>query len=170
MKIEITKVNKWLLTELDAHKPISVIVENYRPGQGKIIIEYYGHVWSCYWSAMGSMSVEKFFQCAHIDYLVKKLDPELLFTVVDKDTVLETAKNHVANRKRHGKINDYEEAYFVRMIDTWINHDIDENKEILHEIFGKDWQDYLPKKPNHDYVFLCKIITIVKEAFRNNKL
>lgn len=31
MKIKITTVTKWLLTELDGIDPVSVIVENYNP-------------------------------------------------------------------------------------------------------------------------------------------
>ena len=48
MKLETSTVTKLQLTELNNLDPISVILENYEPGKGKIIIECCGKSWSSF--------------------------------------------------------------------------------------------------------------------------
>ena len=75
MKIENKLVTKLLLTDLDRLDPISVIIENYKPGAGRIIIECYGRVWTYYWGSMSGQSVQEFFKRCATGYLVDKLEP-----------------------------------------------------------------------------------------------
>jgi len=46
-------------------------------------------------------------------------------------------------------------------MDEWGRIDPD----VFREVFGDDWYDNLPKKTNPDYLYLCRIIDTVKEAF-----
>lgn len=52
--------------------PIRVILQEYGPGQGRIIIECFGEAWGNYWGAMGQQLAEFVAGCEG-DYVVNRL-------------------------------------------------------------------------------------------------
>lgn len=73
MKIEKSKIEKLKITEAKNLDPVSVYLEDFEPGKGKIIIECYGKSWSSYWGAMSGRTISEFFFDANNDYLACKL-------------------------------------------------------------------------------------------------
>lgn len=166
MKIEISTITKWLLTELDALDPVSVIVENYNPGQGKIIIECYGATWSSYWGSMSNMTVEKFFSVSPTDYLVEKLAPTLDSMVPDDGNALvDVALAQVDKLEDYGEIDDDIACSLKFEINQYLRYNIEGNEKLLCELFGSEWWHHLPEKQNRNYTYLCRIVDVVKEAF-----
>jgi hypothetical protein len=168
MKIEESHVTKLLLTELDGLDPVTVIVENYEPGKGRIIIECYGKTWSNYWGGMSNMTLENFFRTAGLDYLVEKLAPEIEGSVLDEgQALIDAAKAQVQELRDYGDIDDEEVYELNRRIDDYLWDGINEsdNRELLYKLFGDDWWIHLPETTNHEYAYICRIVEAVKAAF-----
>ena len=36
----------------------------------------------------------------------------------------------------------------------------------MYDIFGDEWYDCLPTKPNPNYQYLCRILDVVREALK----
>jgi hypothetical protein len=71
----LTELKAFMLTEVPALDPITVILHDIAPGQGKITVECYGQAWSSYWGAMGTRSVAQFVASCDVTYLVGKMNP-----------------------------------------------------------------------------------------------
>ena len=167
MKIKISNPTKYTLTELDGLDPISIIVENFEPGKGKIIIECYGQAWSNYWGAMSGKTIQEFFLTASNDYLVEKLDYRLEATVPDDGpALLECAKAQIKVLYDERDLEKDEAENLLHEVEAYLPYGIEENALLLDRIFGDDWWIYLPTKPNHEYVYLCRIVDAVRECFR----
>ena len=128
MEIEQTVVTKLKLTELDALDPVSVFIEDYEPGRGKITFECYGKSWSYYWDGMSGKGVAEFFLSCDVCYLTNCLwDHSLPTTELDYDEVTLSVKKYVIEMRREG-LFDWDTA---------------------RQIYGiKDWSDYAPE---HSY-------------------
>jgi len=170
MKIKSSTVTKLLLTDLEALDPVTVIVENYEPGKGKIIIECYGESWANYWGAMSGMTIQKFFCSAHVGYLAEKLAPEVPPTVPDEgDALIEAAMAHVKTMYDDFDLGKNEAEDLLGRINNYLSYGVQENVDLLYEIFGDEWWYCVPEKPNYQYEYLCRIIEAVREAFRENE-
>lgn len=56
------------------YSPINVVLQDFAPGQGRLILEIDGDAWSHYWGAMTGRSLREFVAgCSSADYLVGKL-------------------------------------------------------------------------------------------------
>ena len=73
MKIQISSPQKILLSDLDGLAPIGVILEDYRPGQGRITITYSDSAWTKFLLDLGEMTVKEYFCSAGNNYLANKL-------------------------------------------------------------------------------------------------
>ena len=100
MKVETSQVTKVVLKELDRLDPVTIVLENYEPGKGKIIIECYGKSWSSYWGGMSGDSVEVFFCRCDEHYLAKNLAPGLNSTKEDLDGLADHARNTICKERR----------------------------------------------------------------------
>jgi hypothetical protein len=61
MKVEqINNLTALKITDLDRLDPITVIFQNFEPGQGRLIIQCYDKVWTSYWGGMGGKTVQEF--------------------------------------------------------------------------------------------------------------
>jgi hypothetical protein len=143
MKIETSQVTKLKLTEMERLDPVSVITEDFGKGQGEINIECYGKVWSAYWGAMGDQNISEFFCICDEHYIAKNLS-NIDSKVYDIDAIRATAEEKGIDCCRDDPWNDY---------------------EFLTSMYGHDpieWRDSLPKKTNHEYEYLCRIIKAVQ--------
>ncbi len=142
MKITKSTIEKLALTEIKGLDPISVFLENFGPGQGKLTVECFGDAWSHYWGAMGDGDLTSFLASANVEYITGKLFPcEMDRSVIDYDKIAAT-----------------------------IGEDsLDEGTLMLHEdkvieAYGGDWHHLLPKKQSHHYEYLMRVVVAVKEA------
>ena len=141
MKITETKVTKRLLTDLKALDPVTFIAEDLGNERGKLTIDCYGEAWTAYWGAMGCDSVAEFINDCDVHYLAGRLST-INSTVVDYDAI----------RSKVGVSVDQDSiAYY---------------SDELISAYGAEWWEELPKTDNPDYVYLCRIVTAVKEAVK----
>jgi len=163
MKIKISTVIKLLLTDLDRLDPITVIAENFEPGQGKITIECYGRPWTAYWGSMGNQTIHEFFCTSDNDYLIGKLAPDINSSIYDEgQALIDVALSRVQTLRGYG---NWDEARFAEMNQRVINElasGIEGNEELLYHVFGSEWWHWMPEKTNPDYDYLWRIIDVVK--------
>lgn len=170
MKITKSTVLQIEITDVQGLDPIRVILSDIGPGQGRINIECYGQSWANYWGGMGNETIAEFFTTCDENYLAGKLrgelqpevfDPDHLKNKLKADLIDERRKHFISSREARRKFNEIEEL------------DLPETEEQLwsiaptmHLIIGDEWWYSIPKKPNPDYQYLCRVIKTVQEALR----
>ncbi len=74
MKIEaIDNLTAIKISDLDRLDSVTVIFQNFKPGEGRIIIQCFDKVWTSYWGGMSGKTVQKFVSDAGADYIVNNL-------------------------------------------------------------------------------------------------
>lgn len=53
--------------------PITVTLQDWGTGRGRLMVECYGWAWSCYWGAMGTHDLRSFLLACGGDYVAGKL-------------------------------------------------------------------------------------------------
>lgn len=150
--------------------PVEVIIENYGEGAGKILISCYGESWTGFWGSMGG-TVEEFFQRVSSDYLIDKLsDYREMEPDIDADA--DFLKSLIVKERREGRISTSQarEAFdFVKY------RQVDRNTlnngyipDCLLSIGGmcEPWYLDWPKKTNHKYAYLSRILDVVREVIK----
>jgi len=144
MKIERTQIQRLRIAEADRLDPVTVYMEDYEPGKGKIIIECYGKSWSSFWGSMASNTIAEFLCCCDEHYLAKNLS-SIDADVIDFDSL--------------DKLLDMECTEDLIKFDYQLVADAVKRKT------GYDMHDFrMPMKPNPEYQYLCRIIRAVQEA------
>lgn len=146
MKVVESTTKKYLITEIQSLDPVTVIVENFKLGEGQIFIQCFDKTWSKYWGAMGEQELEQFFISCDDCYLTEKLFGSQKSTEIDYDTI-----NKLAAAKDLMEIGDLYSA---------------DAHETLEKLFGEEWHSSLPMKNTIDYDYLTRIVKVVKEAFK----
>lgn len=62
-----------LCIKADGLDPITLVLVDYRPGEGKVIVECYSEAWAHYWGGMGDKTVAQFIALLDASYLTGKL-------------------------------------------------------------------------------------------------
>jgi hypothetical protein len=57
----------------DALDPITVFVEQYRPGSSRMTVQCYAQAWSAYWGSHGHNPLEEFVCDCHAEYIADGL-------------------------------------------------------------------------------------------------
>jgi hypothetical protein len=146
MKFKKSKTETYIITDIDGLDPITVYVTNYKPGQGKLVIECFGTSWANYWPAMGDCTLQDFVLKASNDYLARKMVRQLRQTDFDKI-------NDTAHKRGFADIcvaSDVEVAYSHRQ---------------MAACFGSDWMLDIPTCNTREYDWFCSILNSVKAAF-----
>jgi hypothetical protein len=74
MKIDpVTNLTAIKISDADRLDPITVIFQNFDPGQGRVFIQVYDKVWSSYWGGMSGKTVQEFIADSGVDYIVNNL-------------------------------------------------------------------------------------------------
>jgi len=68
--------------------PITLIIEDIAPGQGRIIVECFGAAWSAWWGGMAGKTTVQFVAGCHADYIASKLWPEGMKRRTDREDYL----------------------------------------------------------------------------------
>lgn len=169
MQIEQTQLTKLTLTELEALDPVSVIVEDYEPGKGKIIIECYGESWSAFWGSMGGRCLADFFCSCDEHYIAKKLS-SVSADIDDFHALTKKARSEIIQLRREGELDKLDARSLWDKADELEDQfSVEHNAEAMHQIFGDDWWYRIPQKPKPNYVYLCRIIKAVQAAFQQLK-
>ena len=65
-------------TIFDADKldPVTVFLQDFGGGCGRLIVECWCTAWAAYWGAMGTRSVREFVLDAHADYIAMRMFPQ----------------------------------------------------------------------------------------------
>jgi hypothetical protein len=183
MKIDRSKVEKLTITGAKALDPITVYAEDIGPRQGKVTIECYGKSWSAYWGGCGDKGVAVFFRSCSDDYIANCLERGIEASIVDADSIKDGALRHIITLRRGQPINSYrvpgqlvrfcrDEITAKEARGLWEEIDLAEfgddgwrEPKLMQKIFGDEWWYRLPTKPNPDYIYLCRIVRAVQEAF-----
>lgn len=176
MNFDVSTAVKLTLTNLNKLDPVTVYLEEFSSKQGRIVIHCWGKAWAAFWPAMGERGIAQFFVDCDNAYLVKNLDSELKSEVYDYEAlpklllrklankldsnVLDEDEQHYLESFKEVLIRDKDSLYDAREGELWC-HD---NSEYLCTLLGDYWWDELPKKPNSDYEYLCRIIDVVREG------
>ncbi|EKO3439457.1 hypothetical protein NTE19_003349 [Vibrio fluvialis] len=169
MKVTTSNVVRIQLTELDRLDPITIFLEDFEPRKGKITIECYGQSWSSYWGGMGDRSIAEFFIDCNNSYLAGNLsrissdvdDYEGLGKKLKKAILEQHANKQIDDDEKDDLLDELEEAQSYLNDDdgmAWCKMD----GAILPKVFGDDWWYSIPKKSNHEYQYLCRIIDAVR--------
>ncbi len=178
MEVNVATAVKLTLTNLKNLDPVTVYLEEFSPKQGRIVIHCWGKAWAAFWPAMGSRGIAQFFVDSDNPYLAKNLDSDLKRDVYDYESLYV-----LLMRKVVGKLSDRglseDDRYYFESVRRALNNDQDsfsddregelwcyDNSEYLCCLIGDEWWDEIPKKPNHDYQYLCRIIDVVREGLK----
>ena len=73
MTVTPVNVRAFEVTGAEALDPITVFLQDFGPGRGRITVECYGSAWTAYFGAMGdTKGIQGFVRDAGLDYLVNK--------------------------------------------------------------------------------------------------
>lgn len=168
MKVETTQTATYKITEVKALDLITVYCENFEPGKGKITVECYGQSWSAYWGGMSGMTVERFFCSCDDGYIsgnfgmhTPSLDSHEKFGEYLKKEILKLRRN---NELSSEEAKDYwfDIEHTLHLVDD--EPLCQRTHEIAQAVIGDEWWYAIPKIPNPDYQYLCRIIKAVQEA------
>lgn len=162
MRIDVTTVQKIRLSELDRLDPIEVILEDFGPGRGSIIISCFSESWKAGWNAMGDETIGEFICSSDEFYLAGKLS-NLSSTKPDVDATKDHAKREIAQQRRRQEISAKEAREKYEAADSLM--DLSEHYK-LAEMFGNEWWYSIKEVPNPDYQYLCRIIRTVQDGLR----
>lgn len=169
MKVEQSNVVRLQLTELKRLDPVTVFLEEFGPGRGRITIECFGQAWSSFWPAMGCSLPEFFIDCNN-DYLAKNLAQQMKPDIYDFDKLEQHLKREILRSFFHKKIDRNRAEALLRQasdIDCSVTQDegnvwLSDNSKLLYDVLGDEWYYGLPMQENPDYTYLCRIIDNVR--------
>lgn len=166
MQITESTVRKLNISQLENLDPISVYLEDFGPGRGKITITCFDASWTNYWGAMGeNYDIARFFSKASEDYLANKLTVGGIHQhVTDTDAIEADARRQVIQQRRDGELSQMDARELFDDIRFFVSPE--ENQDLLQRIYGDEWWGRLPQKPNPEYEYLCRIIRTIKAALQ----
>jgi hypothetical protein len=181
MKIERSKVEKLTITGAPSLDPITVYAEDIGPRQGKITIECYGKSWSAYWGGCGDKGVAAFFRSCNADYIANCLDRGIEASKYDASEAGNELKKIVIERRRlhdnwrPGSLKNWDYDFLDRheARELWSRMDSEHfyedpagNANLFSAVTGhEEWWNAIPTTTNPAYVYLCRIVRAVQQAF-----
>ena len=149
MNIEKRQTETYVITGFGDLDAVTVYVTNYKPGQGKLVIECYGESWAHFWGAMGERTLQKFVLQAENEYLAMKL-----IRGNTRQTDFEEI-NELAHKRGFPEICVTSDVEVAMM------------EGEMAECFGGDWMMDLPRCYTTEYHYLGRILNAVKAAFND---
>jgi len=167
MNIEKSTINKLRITDVERIDLLNVLYEDIEPGKGRVIIECYGKSWTSYWSAIGkNRKITQFFIDCNNEYLFDRFAARSDRLVEDIDAIIIKAKKHIIQLRKDASITEFNAR---ELWEKALNiESVEQDYSVLNEIFeeDEDWNHDIPYKDSSDYVYLCKIFNVVREAFQ----
>jgi hypothetical protein len=171
MKILNTTVKKIAITDIKNLDPISVYLEDFNDGRGKLIITCWDKSWSYYWGGMGTRNLKEFILSADNHYLSRKLAPNIPSDINDEDNFVKDAKKQIIRQRREGLISKFAARELYDECETvmqWKGEEATAYEIMMFEIYGDEWWECLPKKTNPEYEYFSRILDTVKLALKEN--
>jgi len=183
MKTELSKITRLLITDLmgEPYKldPVTVVLEDFSPSKGRIIIECYGKSWSAGWGAMSGRTVAQFVSDCGADYIISSLCrvSQQRFSPTE---AVKLARKVVCDRRRgrglyweYGAPLEREEAREL-YDDAKDLQGIESPSmaflfdSLLTRIFGPEWWHSLDQadEPNPSYLYLQRVVLAVQQGLR----
>jgi len=160
MQIESKNVLQVTLKNIKGLDPITLFLENFKPGEGKITINCYTSSWTAYWGSMSGRTIEQFFADENEHYLAKNLST-IDSSVPDLDATKDHAKTELLQERRRQYIGQAEaRERFDRIEDL---SDLD-NARAMAEVFGDEFYHSIKSITNPEYAYLCRVIKAVQEG------
>lgn len=185
MHIETALIKRIRITEVENLDPITVIVEDFSPGKGKIVIECWGRSWAATWTAMGNRTISQFFTETNNSYLVNCLEPGIKTYEPDFEQYNKEVKQKICEMRRDSRGWEHigfgiskELARALYEIEDWQPYHSDNPYEpilcpngIDSDEFEKlDFGDFdVPEKLSTEYRYLELIVKTVKDALIPSK-
>lgn len=168
MKLQVSTNIKLGLTELDRLDPVTVYLENFEPGRGKITITCFRKSWSASWSAMGGRRVEQFFVSCDDEYLAGNLSSCRSHVIItDQNELAVFLRNKIVQQRRGGELSKNEaRRFWEESSDITLTSEHCSNVELMETVIGDEWWMALPEKENPGYTHLIRIIQAVREGLR----
>lgn len=173
MKIESSTVTKLLITGATSLDPITVFLEDFEPGKGKITVSCWGKSWTGSWGAMSGRTVSTFFCDCDAGYIIGYFAPQLYSTRFTGKALQHLASQTIIDRRRgksldHDRLDkDEARALFNQIDELGYCESLSEAPDpLMADIFGPEWWLSSPdaQEPNPDYKYLCRIIAAVQQA------
>lgn len=161
MKIEVLPIRTLRITEIEKLDPITLGIDD---ENGKLTVEVYGQAWSAYWSS-AKESVSKFFLSCDNDYLIRCLDRQVKCSVTDFDAIPSYIKKLILRGRRDC---DFSAADAREMFDSLEYENFESIEHVWRfslKSIGEEWKHDLPETTSHDWLYLDRIVTAIKEAF-----
>lgn len=172
LDVSIMTVKKLLIRGADRLDPITVFLEDFDNGNGKITVSCFGKSWTAHWPAMGkNTTVSEFFINSNPQYIIGYFSPSLRKGRYSPEKTELLAKKRIIELRREGEIDYsvardfYEDSEGIKMEETieGLYRDFDEMMEVL---FGPDWWHCVGEEPNPEYQYLERIVKAVQGALR----
>lgn len=104
MKVEAALTKRLVISEVPNLDPITVYMEDYEPGKGKITVECYGQSWSAYWGGMSGRTVGEFFCSCDEGYISNRFS-SMSPTIFNPEGLKNIAKRQLLQERRRCGIN-----------------------------------------------------------------
>ena len=73
MRIEPAVAKSFTIFDVPNLDPVTVVIQDFGAGSGRILIECFGRAWSAYWGSMGPHRIAEFVAYCSPDYIVNRL-------------------------------------------------------------------------------------------------
>lgn len=196
MKVTETQIRKLEITEVPNLDPISVMIEEYEVGQAKIIIQCWDRSWNVYFGSMGS-PLKEFFTRTNVHYLTDKFSTEIERKCTELDhramqqEFVKQVRERVIEMRREWSIDAdvartvYNQCEIIDLESIAPEHHYDHWKMDHWSMCESSWERVFYDKDcfnewcydnvrdiyeeNHNYVYLGRIVTAVREAIINQE-
>jgi len=167
MDVSVDTVKR-LTIKPESGQSLWVFLEGYGPGRGRLTVIHDGDVWSYYWGAMGERTptLETFVPDCHPDYLLRKLSPETEKWIDDLDNLVADARKTIIESRRENSLCMSEARVLYNRAKDLEEGTLEENSDLLYDIYGDEWWFGLPKKENPEYRRLIGLFSTVQEGIR----
>jgi hypothetical protein len=164
MNIEIIHVRKIMVTEINGLDPIAIYLEDLGTGKGKIIITCYNQSWTSYWGGMGDRTISAFVKSCNNHYLAKNLS-RIPVEIDDYDALKLDMLKKITEKRKTLELNELDARCAYGNIESYDAEELCKDRhDLLTLCYGDEWWYCIPKRINPEYVYLGKILTIVKDA------
>jgi len=163
MNIEKETVQKITIRDVAGIDVIALYLEDQGVGRGKAIITCWENSWTAYWGGIGNRTIAEFIISCDNHYLAKNFS-RIPIEIDDPDKLIEDMKKTIIEKRKGLELTaDDAREYFDDVLSS-NSDEIMSDHNLLFNVYGEEWWYNIPKKSNPDYVYLCKILTTIKEA------
>lgn len=165
MKVTSSLVRKILIEDAPGLvDPIEIVLEDLGPKKGSIFLRTHSETYSAYWNAMPKDTVAQFIASISPDYMISCMT-HCMNQVEDHDAMRNLSKAKVLVLRKADDLTAHQARELYEEIKDMENPHHHQN--VMYEVFGEQWWNAVPCKPNPTYIHLEKVVNAVKEAVKS---